>query len=323
MKSCHPYHILSAATLILVVAWMDAGQAVAQRPIRMFDPFYRGETAKRTFYDRYAVTAELSYRPPGFFNGEEGSAPSISRVGGDALGMNLRVEYRLGRQVNLGAFLDAMGGSSGRSLQLTWLTAKYFRHDEGVDYAVRLAINPSSDSRSGFPQMDLGFLYSSLMSETVTTDFGIGVRRVQVGFQEITAAPSIPAEGADPVTPSAPVNQILRGRAHGWEVHLSSSYNIVFDPAGSNIFGAFLLEGGRYNLVEWIEDNPAVDGDEGEERTSRDYRGGVIWVRTGLEVERPGYQFAPFLAIPVTQWAPDEGEWPASRAHVGLRLMLR
>ncbi len=44
--------------------------ALAQRPFRLSDPFYRGETARRHFFDNYALTGEVSYRSAGTFQGD-------------------------------------------------------------------------------------------------------------------------------------------------------------------------------------------------------------------------------------------------------------
>lgn len=306
--------------LVLVAADPTA----AQRPIRMFDPLYRGETAQRSFFDTYAVTAELSYRPPGFLTGNDLSSNPVSGVGGDALGLNLRFDYRLSSRFDLGAFVDASGNGTGRSLRLSWVMLKYFKRLDGTDYSVRLAVDPSSDGRSGFPQADLAFLYTSLLSPTLSTHFGMGMRRVQIGIQELVQAEAEMVDPGDPVVTSpAPATEILRSRALGWEVHMTTSYNILFDPAGSNMFVAVLGQGGSYDLVEWTADNPGTEEDETSERTTTAFRGGVIWVRSGLEIHRPGYQFIPYLAFPATHWQPDSGDWPTPRARVGLRLMLR
>ena len=44
--------------------------ALAQRPFRLSDPFYRGETARRHFFDNYALTGEISYRSAGTLQGD-------------------------------------------------------------------------------------------------------------------------------------------------------------------------------------------------------------------------------------------------------------
>lgn len=316
---------IAAAVLACgLVVMTAADMASAQRPIRMFDPLYRGETAQRSFFDTYAVTAELSYRPPGFLTSEDLSSTSVSGVGRDAIGLNLRFDYRLSSRFDLGAFVDATGNGTGRSLNLSWVMLKYFKRLDGTDYSIRLAVDPSSDGRSGFPQADLAFLYTSLMSSTLSTHFGVGVRRVQIGIQELVQAEVDVVDPGDPVVEAPqPATEILRSRALGWEVNMTTSYNILFDPAGSNLFVAVLGQGGSYDLVEWTVDNPGTNGDETSERTTTAFRGGVIWVRSGLEIHRPGYQFIPYLAFPATHWQPDGGDWPTPRARVGLRLMLR
>jgi hypothetical protein len=292
--------------------------AAAQRPVQTFDPFYRGETAIRSFYDQYAVTAELSYRPTGLF--QNNSSVSSPALGANPIGLNLRFDYQLSSRLDLGAFVDATGSAAGRTLGLSWVTLKYFKHQEGTDYAIRLALDPSSDGRSGFPQADLGFLYTSTLSSFVTSDFVIGIRRVQIGFQEIIPSIPVPINPGDPIVkaPGAS-NDLLRGRARGWEVHASWSYNILFDPAGSNMFFSMMAEGGAYDMLEWIVDAES----DVDNRSLTVYRGGTIWVSSGIEIERPSYQFAPFLSIPFRQWAPSEGEWPTSKVRLGLRLMLR
>ena len=291
--------------------------ALAQRPIQTFDPFYQGESATRNFFDTYAVSAELTYRPPGLLQSE---ATAVSTVTGTAMGMHLRVDYRLADHLDLGLYVDAAGNGTGRSMDLSWMALKYYRLEEGVDYALRFAIDPSSDGTNGFPQADLGFLYSTPLSALVTQDFGMGIRRVRIGFQEFQTIDS-PIEPGDPL-PSSSGETILqlRGRTEGWEMHFSWSHNILFDPAGSNLFVAFMAEGGKFNLLEWqVEDGERSESD----RAATRFTGGVVWVRSGLQIERPGYQFAPYLSIPLRQWVRPGGDWPRSRARIGLRFMLR
>jgi hypothetical protein len=225
--------------------------------------------------------------------------------------------------LDLGLYVDATGSGTGRSLNLSWLVLKYFKRLDGTDYAIRLAVDPSGDGRSGFPQTDLGFLYAALLSPTLSTHFGIGLRRVQIGIQELSQVEREVVDPGDPVVSAPPATEILRTRALGWEVHMTTSYNILFDPAGSNLFVALLGQGGSYDLVEWTVDNPATEEIETSERTTTAFNGGVIWVRTGLEIHRPAYQFTPFLAVPAKHWQPSGGDWPMPRAKVGLRLMLR
>jgi len=304
--------------LFTCALFFGVSTAFAQRPVQMFDPFYRGETAVRTFYDQYAVTAELSFLPPGLLQNE--TSFSTPGVGVSPFGLNVRFDYRLASNLDLGAYVDASGSAAGRTLGLSWVTLKYFKHLDGIDYAIRLALDPSSDGRSGFPQADLGFLYTSVLSTQVSADFAFGIRRVQIGYQEIVPAVPVVIDPGDPiVTPPGSSSDLLRGRARGWEAHASWSHNIIFDPAGSNLFVSLMAEGGTYDMLEWLVESDVTS----ENRTKTNYQGGTIWVRSGIEIERPGYQFAPFLSIPFRQWAPSEGEWPHSKLRLGLRLMLR
>ena len=296
---------LLAGLCLLLIAGPHLAEA--QRPLRLYDPFYRNETARRVFFDRYAFTAEVSYRPAGSLQDDGFPSPNA-----DPLALALRFDYQLGQRFDLSVLMDAVGGTSGRKLSVSWIALKYYRTVDRQDYAFRLAVDPASDGRVGFPQMDLAFLYTSLMTPALSTDFAIGLRRIRIGYQQL-----------DPDEPLATVTQadreVVRTRALGWEVHVMSTYNILFDPAGSNLFVTFLGEGGRYDLVELGAVAPTPENT----RSTTTFRGGVFWIRTGIELDRPNYQLAPYLAVPVKQWAPTEGVWPTSRLHVGLRLMLR
>ncbi|GIV57567.1 MAG: hypothetical protein KatS3mg042_0480 [Rhodothermaceae bacterium] len=295
-------------------------EAAAQRPLRVYDPFYRDETARRIFFDRYALTAEVSYRPAGFIQAD-GDIPSPNA---DPLAVGLQFDYQLSDRFDLGILVDAVGGTVGRQLTVNWVMLKYYRTSELRDYAFRLAIDPSSDGRVGFPQMDLAFLYTTPASPVVMTDFALGVRRVRIGYQQLVRLEVPPPDPGDPIVTAPADRALIRTRALGWEMHLMMTYNILFDPAGSNLFVTLLGEVGRYDLIELGQVGPdgKLVGTDGE-RTTTHFRGGVIWARTGLEFDRPSYQVAPYLAVPLQQWSPDEGEWPRARLHVGARLMLR
>jgi hypothetical protein len=101
---------------------------------------------------------------------------------------------------------------------------------------------------------------------------------------------------------------------------MMTGYQVLFDPAGSNLFLTLIGEGGRYDLVEWTVRNQAAEPDE---RTTTSFHGGVVWIRSGLEFDRPGYQLSPFLSLPIKQWVPSNDDYPRARPHIGLRLMLR
>ena len=309
--------------ILVLTGWVafTAGTAAAQRPVQTFDPFYRGETASRTFYDRYAVTGELSYRPAGLLQADGVSATNVPSTASDPFGVSLRFDYRLAMGLDLGIYVDASGNAAGRSLSLNWLALKYYSRQENTDYAIRLAVDPASDGRSGFPQTDLAFLYTSTLSPTLKSDFAVGIRRVQLGFQQIVPTDVTLIDPDDPiVSPPGPDRELLRTRAHGWEVHMMTGYQLLFDPAGSNMFVSLIGEGGRYDLVEWTVGTPVA---EAEERSSTTFHGGVVWVRSGLQFDRPGYQLSPFLTLPFKQWVPSNDDYPRARAHIGLRLMLR
>lgn len=311
----------SVVLIVVGLITLSGVNVHAQRPVRTFDPFYRGETASRMFFDRYAVTAEISYRPAGFLQNDDISSQAVPSTASDPLGLNLRFETRLATGFDVGFFIDAAGNTAGRSLSLSWLTLKYYGRQENVDYAIRLAVDPASDGRSGFPQTDLAFLYAVSLSPELRSDFAVGIRRVQLGFQQIVATePTLIDPDDSIVSPPGPGRTIRRSRAHGWEVHMMTGYSLVFDPAGSNMFVTLIGEGGRYGLVEWTVDE-VVDGEQ--MRTTTEFRGGVVWVRSGLEFDRPGYQVSPFLSLPLKQWAPADDDYPRARAHVGIRLMIR
>lgn len=318
--------------LLVLCVWPQG--AAAQRPFVSADPFYRSETARRAFFDNLAVTGELSYRPSGFIQSD--GVPAISD---DPLALSLRLDYQLARHFDLSGIFDAIGGSGGRSITLSWVVLKYYRYLEDADYAFRLAADPSSDGSSGFPQIDLAFLYTSILSPTLSSDFALGVRKVNLAYGQLAPAEesTFPDGGRFVYRPRD--FDIIFTRALGTELHLMMNYNAHFDPAGSNVFLTILAEGGRYSLFESTlgenEVSPGVVGNsslstqaiqdlaEEEPETETDYRGGVLWLRAGFEFSRPSYQVSPYVSAPVKQWMPSGGEWPESRFHVGVRLMLR
>lgn len=299
------------------MAWGCVDTAEAQRPFRQYDPFYRGEAAERTFFDGYAVSMEMTYRPEGSLTGNELTTTNIN-----PLGLAFRLDYQLVPRIDLGAILDVVGTSTGRSMSLSWVTAKYNWAVDYNDYAVRLAVDPSLNGRDGFPQVDLAFLSRSSFTPFFTGDFAIGVRRVSIGYQQLIT----PNEVDDAAFDVEPGFTLLNTHAIGFEVHLAMSYNILFDPAGSNVFIAFLGEMGDYDMLD-----SAVQRSIGEEpegsisqsgKVGTAYRGGVLWVRAGVELNRPNYQFMPFIGVPFQQWN-QAGPTISQGPRVGFRLMLR
>ena len=302
--------------------------ALGQRPFRLSDPFYRGETARRHFFDNYALTGEVSYRSAGTFQGD-----GVPAANSD-LAFRFRFDYELTRRFDLSAIFDAAGGAGTRRLALSWLVLKYYRYVEEThsDYAIRLAVDPSANGNLGFPQVDLAFLYTSLLSPVLSTDFALGIRRVNIGYAQLLPPEPI----SDGIFVIRPTPTLLFTRALGTEMHLLMNYNLHFDPAESNLFIDFLGEVGSYDVVEApLEANAGLNladlGSSGEgaireeEEQETSYRGGTFWVRFGVEFNRPGYQISPFLGAPLRQWTPKnaDDDWPEARLHFGFQLMLR
>ena len=96
----------------LVVASTGAIDANAQRPIRTYDPFYLGESASRGFFDSYAVSAEVSYFPTAFGASATGTEPEVPTTA-DQVGLNLKAEYHLAAQLDLGVYVAAAGNTAG------------------------------------------------------------------------------------------------------------------------------------------------------------------------------------------------------------------
>lgn len=321
---------LYAALALFLTVGLAPDDAVAQRPYRISDPFYRSETARRVFFDRYALTGEISYRSAGTVR-DDGLTPASSD-----LALRFRFDYQLAARFDVGAIFEAVGGSGGRELGVSWIVLKYYRHIEEADYAFRLAVDPSSDGRVGFPQVDLAFLYTSLLSPLLSTDFALGVRRVNIGYAQLVPAEPLPPDGSFVMRPQAGLRAT---RALGTELHAMMNYNLIFDPAGSNLFVGLLGEGGQYDVLQSEIDDSGfglrtpsslnevqenAEAQQAERKTP--YRGGALWARAGIELQRPSYRVSPFVSVPIQQWNPDaadEGEWPQARLHVGVQLMLR
>ena len=323
--------LVCAASLL----WLGSPQVYAQ-PFQSYDPFYQEETARRAFFDNYALSAQLSYPNSGLFQNERAIDPSL-------LGLGFRADYQIVPQVDIGAIVSALGSSSGRRLTLSWLVLKYYRHleHENADYAVRLAVDPRPNGRVGFPQVDAAFIYTSFLSPLVSSDFAIGLRRVQMGYREVISTD----DEFDPL-------DVIYRRAMGWELHAMTSYNLLLDPGGSNVFMALSGDLSRYDIVELNlsessaasvdamimppieqlpddgEDQSASDNqlsDDVPERVERNYSAGVVWLHTGITYSRPSYQVRPYLAVPLREWQPEEFEGQRDDAllHAGVRFTLR
>ena len=320
------------SSLLSFALLMIAAPAVAQAPFRVYDPFYRGETARRAFFDGYALTTEVSYRASGSI--QDGSQTPAA----DPLGLSFRFDYELGSSLDISAILDAASSISGRKLTVQWLALKWYHRVEYTDYAFRLAVDPAFDGRVGFPQMDLAFLSTTLLAPNLSSDYALGVRRVRFGYEQLRREPAIPEMGdLSSILP----NDIVYTRALGWEIHLMMQHSLLLNPARSNVFVSFLLDVGRYDLLEtslrstdeaaraalvgnarMLVDSESDAAAEQGSMGSRQYRGGVFWLRTGFEYNRPSYQLHPFVSLPISQWSPEEGGL-RSRISLGVRLTLR
>lgn len=320
--------LLSLAAL--VAAAPDAAQA--QRPFQFYDPFYRGETARRAFYDGYAVTAEVSYRPAGSL---QDGRQTFTR---DWLGLAFRLDYQLLAQVDLSGYVDAAASDAGRSLTLSWVALKYYNTVENTNYAFRLAVDPSLDGRVGFPQMDAAFISTTLHSPVLSSDYALGMRRVRKGYQQLVLSPN---DGGSTEVPRPYIDsEVIYTRAMGWEVHFMMQYALLLSAARSNVFASLLFHGGEYEFVETPLNGPAplpvAGGASGETASDADargdqagtmYRGGVVWLRTGVEYNRPAYQVLPFVSLPLKQWIPsvEDGQPGLAQARIsaGFRFTLR
>ncbi len=311
---------------LVCTAFLCPADASAQRPFRLHNQFNHGETARRYFYDGYAVSTEVSYRSVGAVeNGQQALRPG--------LGLGFRLDYQLAPHFDVSGIFDASSSNSGRAVNLSWLVLKYYETDENTDYALRLALDPSMDGQVGFPQADLSFISTSLLSPSVSSDYALGVRHVRLGYEQLVptlpnAEPTIPAPNRD--------NDILYTRAVGWEAHLMMQYSLLLNPARTNVFSSVLLDYGQYNLIETSlrragatssqnvpPPKPTPRPPDTPLQWSDTYRGGVVWVRSGLEYNRPGYQVLPFVSVPVRQWLPEAEAEVRARVHFGVRLMLR
>lgn len=313
------------ARLVGLIGLLSLGTAAeAQRPFASLDSFYQEETARRAFFDGFAAQADLAYlgAEPGFGTGA--IVPS--------LGLALRFDYSLARQLDVAAIVDASSGLSGATsarapLRVSWLIIKPYWHHGNTDYSVRLAIDPSGDSGAGFRQVDIAFLSSSDLAPLLSTDFAIGLRRAAVGFErlEITGV----SVGASYVASSA---EIIRSRATGTEVHMMWGYRFWLDPGGSHVFTTLSGEGMAYGVLR-MRPSEGADVDAAPRfSSSNDFegrlRGGVGRFNIGIEYSRPSFVVAPYASLPLFRWVELEGEsrtWGPSvdHARLGVRFTVR
>ncbi|MEM9666784.1 MAG: hypothetical protein AAF970_17770 [Bacteroidota bacterium] len=313
---------LTGWSLLLAIA-LCVPEAQAQRPVQVYDPFYRQESARRAFFDRLALTGEVTY-------GSASEAPAAGLSSASLpLGLAVRLDYQLTRHIDLSTIIDATAGRLGRTLSLSWVVLKYYDCSESQDcLAVRVAADPTTDGRVGFPQLDLALISTSYLTPYLSNDFALGVRRVRMGYEQWRPRDSMDLD-ASPVQPSQ--FDILYTRALGAELHVMMNTNVVLGPAGSTIYASILAHAGQYELIESnIREQEARQAASpleatvtGEETATTNYRGGVVWGRAGFSISRPGYLLTPFIGLPLHQWIPGEDGWQTARSRFGLRLMLR
>jgi len=307
------------AALGLLAPSAALAPSASAQGIRTLDPFYQGESARRDFYGGLAVSGEVAYRTADLLR--PGSGPAAP----NDLALSAQLDYALLPQVDVAAVFDLSGGIGRGPTGLSWVVVKPYWFNEDTDYAVRLAVDPASEGGLGFRQTDVAFLSSTTYGPALSSDFVIGLRRVRTGY---TLDPEAGLDGGlglpadEPEGPGGLAAALAASdgvRVIGREIHATWGYNVLFDPAGSHVAFALLVEAGDYRLIP-----TGGVADEGEER----FRSGIGWLRAGLEFSRPSYQISPFLAVPVATWADVRGE-PVrhgprpDRTRFGVRLMLR
>ena len=312
---------ICGALAALVAAAAPVG---AQGTFQTLDPSYGGETARRVFYGGFALSGEAAYR----------DADLIGFAGSGALAdlaLSARLDYALLPQVDLALVADLSGAAQNGRMGLSWVVVKPYWHNEGTDYAVRLAVDPVSEGGLGFRQTDVAFLSTTALSPTVTTDLSLGVRRLRTGYSAVSTDAAYVEPTADPAFEARTAfdADAPRSRLVGQSLRASWGYNVLFDPAGSRLTFGLLGEAGDYTVVETDgPDEEAAGATNARESPSDKVRSGVGWVRAGLEFSRPAYQLAPFVSVPMVTWADVQGE-PVrhgprlAKFRLGLRVTLR
>ena len=307
--------ISSAAVLVL---WMLPAMAAAQAGFQTLDPFYQDESARLDFFGGVAVSGEIGYRTISLLQPGSDAAAGLGSVA-----VSAQLDYALMRQVVVSGIVDLTGGVGQGSVGLSWLVVKPYWHNDGTDYAVRIAVDPASEGSLGFRQTDIAFLSTSASSPNLISTFAVGVRRVRTGYD--TRPLAVETGGDPPIGTSATLfADAQRIRVIGREIHASWGYSFLFDPAGSRVAVTLLGGAGDYSLLRVVTGSQLEIAGESEDRI----RSGMAWLRAGVELNRPSYQLAPYVSVPIATWANVEGEdvrhGPRpNRAQFGLRVTLR
>lgn len=297
--------------LVMGAASLVAGAVHAQGGFQTLDPFYLGESAQHSFYGSLSVSGEVAFRDRDLLGLSAPGAPANDfAVAG-------RLDYALLSQVDIAAVMDLTGATVQGPLGLSWVIVKPYWSNGLSDYAIRLAVDPASEGSLGFRQTDVAFLSTTTLGPDVATDFAIGVRRVRTGYDAGVVDASFPSSFA--VSPS-----MGRKRLIGQEIRLSWGYNVLFDPAGSAFSFGVQGEAGDYTLVDSGLPKPTSGADEGEGHI----RSGIVWLRGGVEWNRPSFRVLPYISIPAVTWASVHGD-PVrygprpEKARLGVRVVLR
>ncbi|MBE2187125.1 MAG: hypothetical protein IAE99_10180 [Rhodothermales bacterium] len=284
---------------LTALALLTALPGQAQTPFPLYDPFYFHETARFGYDDAYAVSGEIAFRPD--------PTSSTGAFAPEALTVAGRIDLRLGPNLDVSAVVDASSESVGRTLQWSWAAARYaWTTDAGTVQAFRLALDPSADGSVGFPLVDAGFFSSGAAIQRLGTDVGVGVRRVQRGYQRF-----VPVITTDDGTDF----DVRFERAFGWEVRATGGASYILDASGSRLYASLVGMRGAYDL------QTLADSTTGTEAATRTLRSGAVWLQAGLAFDRPGLRLAPYVRFPLyTTPDPDAVE---PTAVFGFQLMLR
>ena len=318
MKLFSHYSSSRISAAVMLALWMLPAMVTAQAGFQTLDPFYQDESARRDFYSNVAVSGEIGYRTTSLLQ-----PGSDATTGLGSVAVSAQLDYALMRQVDVSGIVDLTGGVGQGSVGLSWLVIKPYWHNNGTDYAVRIAVDPASEGSLGFRHTDIAFLSTSANSPTLVSTFVVGVRRVRTGYD--TRPLDVGTGGDPPIGTSAGLfGDAQRVRIIGRELHASWGYSFLFDPAGSRIAVALLAEAGDYSLLRTTVGNQLEVEGESEDRI----RSGMAWLRTGIELNRPNYQLAPYVSVPIATWANVEGvdvrHGPRpDKAQFGLRVTLR
>ena len=319
-----------AAICGALTALVAVNTAAAQ--FQTIDPSYEGETARRAFYGGFAVSGEAAYGDPDLIGFSEQAPTDLS--------LSARLDYALLPQVDLAVIADLTGAAQAGRTGVSWVMVKPYWHNEGSDYAVRLAVDPLNEGGLGFRQTDVAFMSSTALSPTVTSDLSLGLRRIRTGYSNGVADESGASIGDGAVPLGVPLDgpvgyaaesafqsDPVRSRLVGQSLRASWGYNVLFDPAGSRLTFGVAAEGWDYTVVETRELAVSEDASDLEVPSDR-IRAGVGWLRAGVEFSRPSYQFAPIVSMPVVTWADVQGEEQRhgprlDKVRLGLRVTLR